>query len=125
MIRHDKLILFSGINDIDALFSQKKLFFPPLFTMKVHLPIRTNMDSHNNLVFFMVGHHKVILFIGISDIDALDSFKMLFSHYFLELEFVRQLRQEWVHIIITFLFMIGGHKLFLLIGINDIDALVS
>ena len=73
----------------------------------------------------MNGYHKHILLIGINNIDALDSYEKLLLLPFLELKFVFQLGQIWIHIIISFLFMIRHHKHILLIGINDIEALVS
>ena len=73
----------------------------------------------------MIVHHKHILLIGISDIDALVSLEKHLLLPFLELKFVFKLGQTWIHIIISFLFMIGHHKHILLIGINDIEALVS
>ena len=52
MIGHHKLIPRIRINNIDALVSSKKLFFPPFFRIKVLLSVRTKMDSHNNLLSF-------------------------------------------------------------------------
>ena len=46
-------------------------------------------------------------------------------HYFLELKFICQLGQTQIHIVLSFIFMIGQHKLILIIRINEIDALVS
>ena len=45
------------IHDIDALVWQEKLFLSPVFLrIKVHLLNRTNLDSRNNLYFFVIGH---------------------------------------------------------------------
>ena len=69
----------------------------------------------------MIRYHKLIPRIGVNEIEALVSFKKICSHHFLESKFICQLGQTRIHIIITFLFMIGYHKLIFLIGINDID----
>ena len=76
-IGHHKLVLLIGINDIDALVSQEKLFFQPFFRIKVHLSTRTNIDSHINLFIFMIGLHKLILLVGINDMEALLFYEML------------------------------------------------
>ena len=73
----------------------------------------------------MIGHHKHILLIGINDIEALVSLEKHIFPPFLELMFVGRFRQTRIHKIISFLFMIRHHKRILLIGINDIEALVS
>ena len=73
----------------------------------------------------MIGHQNDILHVGINDIDALVSSEKLFLFPFLELKFIFQLGETWIHIIISFIFMIGHRKHIPLLGINDIDALVS
>ena len=73
----------------------------------------------------MIGHHKHILFVWINDINALVSLEKHFLLPFLELKFVFQLGQTWIHTIISFLFMIGHHRQILLIEINDIKSLDS
>ena len=70
----------------------------------------------------MIGHHKHFLLVGINDIDALVSKEKLLLLPILELKYVFQLAQTWIHIVISFHFMIGHHKHVLLVGINDIDA---
>ena len=52
MFGHHKLVVFMGINDIDALVLQKKSFFSTIFRIKASLSIQTNTDSHNNLFPF-------------------------------------------------------------------------
>ena len=73
----------------------------------------------------MIGHHKHILLIGINDIDALVSLEKHHFPPFLELMFVGRFRKSRIHKIISFLFMNRHHKHLLLIGIDDIEALVS
>ena len=51
--------------------------------------------------------------------------KSISSHHSLESKFVCWLEEKWIHIIIFFLFLIGHHKLILLIGINDVDDFIS
>ena len=70
MIGHHKLILLIGKNDIDALVSYEKLIFPSFFSVKVHLLIETNTDSHSNSFLSMIGHLKLILLTRINGIDA-------------------------------------------------------
>ena len=74
-------------------------------------------------ILFMIGQHKFILLIGINEL-VLWFYKKIFTFYhFLESKFICQLRQTWIHIKISFLFMIGHHKHILLIRINDNDAI--
>ena len=73
----------------------------------------------------MIRHHKLILLFEINDIDALVSQEKPLLLQFLELMFVCRFKQTWIHITISFHFMIGRHKYILLFGINDIIALVS
>ena len=73
----------------------------------------------------MIGHQKDILHVGINDIDALVSLEKLLLLPFLELKFVFQLGETWIHIIISFILMIGHRKHILLVWINDSNALVS
>ena len=51
-IWHHKLILLIGINKIDALVSEEKLFFPSFFSIKVHLSIGASTDSQSNILSF-------------------------------------------------------------------------
>ena len=51
MIRHNKHILLIGIDDIDALDWQEKLFLLPFVGINVILLIITNIDARNNLFF--------------------------------------------------------------------------
>ena len=73
MIGHHKLVLLIWINDIDALVSFEKQFFLPFLSFKVHLLIRSEIDSHNISFLLNIGHHKLIRLIRIKDIDALVS----------------------------------------------------
>ena len=61
------------MNDIDALVSEEKLFFPLFFSVKVHLSIGTNADSLYNVIFIHDWDHKLILLVQMNDIAALVS----------------------------------------------------
>ena len=50
--------------------------------------------------------------------------KSLSFHHFLEAKLVRQLGQTWMHVIISFVFIIRHHKHILLIEIGDINTFV-
>ena len=52
---------------------QKKTSLVTNFRIEVHLSIGINIDSYSNLVSFMIGNDKLILFVEINDIDALVS----------------------------------------------------
>ena len=73
----------------------------------------------------MIRYHKHNLLIVINDIGALVSYEKLLFLPFLELVFIYRFEQTRIHIIISFILNIGHHKHLLLIGINDIEALVS
>ena len=61
------------MNDIDALVSEEKLFFPSFFSVKVHLSIGTNTDSLYNVLSIHDWDHKLILLVEMNDIVALAS----------------------------------------------------
>ena len=72
-IGHHKLILLVGMNDIDALVSEEKIFFQLFFSVRVHLSIETNMDSLYNVLSILDRDHKLILLVEMNDIVALVS----------------------------------------------------
>ena len=90
MIGHYKHILFVGINDIDALASKETSLFT-ISRIKVCLSFGMNKDSNNNLLFFMIRHHKHILLIWINDFAAFVSKEKLLFLRFLELKLIFQL----------------------------------
>ena len=94
MIGRHKHILHIALSDMDAFGFKRKISLSTIFRINVRLSIWTDTDSQNNL--FMP---------------------------FLELMYVYQFGQARIHIIISFLLMIGCRKHILLIGVNDIDAL--
>ena len=66
------------------------------------------MDTHNNLHPFCYGHYNHILLITIHGIDALDfQEKLLFPPFSLQLMFIREMRQTWILVIISILFVMG------------------
>ena len=91
MVRHHKHILLVGINGINALVFIRTIFLSTIFRIEVRLSIKKNMDSHNNLLSFVIGHYKHILLIMINDFDALVLEEKHHFLPFLELKFVFQL----------------------------------
>ena len=76
-------------------------------------------------VLFVIRHHKHALLIRIHDSDALELHEKLFFPLFsLELKFIHQMRETWVLVIRSILFVIGPHKKILLLRIYCINALV-
>ena len=118
MIWHHKFTLLTGINELILWFHKKNFTFYQ--RINVHLSIWKNMDSYNNLIFFVIGHHKHVLLIVIDDMDALVSQEKLIFLPILVLMFVHRFGQTWIHIIIIFHLMVGHHKVILLIGINEL-----
>ena len=76
-------------------------------------------------IIFMIGHYNHILLFEMYDIDALVWQENLFFRPFsLESKFFHQMRQTWILITISIIFMIGHYNDVLLIEIHDIEALV-
>ena len=125
MIGHHKMILLIRINELMLWFYKKNFttghflkskFVCQLGLTRVHIIIS---------FLFMVRNHKLIFLIGINDIDASLSQEKLLFLPFSELMFVHWFGQTRIHIIISFFLVIGHHKHILVIGIKDIEALVS
>ena len=104
-------------------FCKKHFFSTNFLRIKVRLSNKKNMDSCNNLHSFY--YWADIVLIGIYNTCALVSQEKLFSTIFLETKSLRQVRQTWIPIIISFFFVIGHHKHVLLIRIHSICAFVS
>ena len=76
-------------------------------------------------ILFMIGHHEQVL-IRIHDIDAFLSQQNLFLPSFsLESKFIHQMRQTWILLRISIIFVIGHHKHIFLTGIHYIYSLAS
>ena len=112
VIGHRKRVPFIVIHDIDALFSQENLFFPP-FSLKskfIHQITQTLILVIISILF-MIGHHKYVFLIAIHNINALVSQeKLFFPPVFLEPLFVCQMRQTLIIVIIYIIFVIRHHK---------------
>ena len=100
-----------------------KTFPSTIFRNKDHLSIGIKMDSHNNVHSFNVGQQKFIPLIGINELMLWFHKENFTFHHFLESKFVYQMWQARIHLIISFLFMIGCHKHILLFGINELMLL--
>ena len=105
-IGHYKHVLLIRIIGIDALVWQEKLFFP-MFS-KAFSSNETNLDSHNNVHFFVIGLYNHIFLFGIHDIDALVWHEVLFfPPLSSKSKFIHQIRQTWIPMVIFIPFMIG------------------
>ena len=125
MIGHHKHILLIGINDFDALVSYEELLFLPFLESKFLFQLGKTLIRIIISLLFMIGHCKHVFLVGINDFDGLVLEEKLLFLPFLESKFIFQLGKTWVHIIISFPFMIGHNNRILLVEINDFDALVS
>ena len=76
-------------------------------------------------ILVVIRHHKHILLIAIIGIHALASYEKHLFLRFLELMSIHQFGQPQIHVTISLSFVIRHHKHILLIGINDIEPLVS
>ena len=66
------------------------------------------MDTYNNLYSFCCWNHNHVLYFEIYDIDALDlQQKLFFLPFSLLSKFVCEMRQTFILIIISILFVIG------------------
>ena len=75
------------------------------------------MDTHNNIHSFCYGQYNHVLLIGVQDFNALDlQEKLFFPPLSLKLMFAHEIRQTWILIIISFLFVIGTTIIFSSLG---------
>ena len=76
-------------------------------------------------ILFVIGLYKHIFHVWVHDFDALVSHEMLFfSPFFLKSNFITQIGQTWILIIISILLVTAHYKYILFIGIHGSDALV-
>ena len=96
----------------------KKSFLSTIFlVINVHPWYETNLDTPNNLHSICYGHYNHIPLIGIHDIDVLDlQEKLSFPSFSLQLIFIRDIRQTWILLIISILFVTGITIIFPLLG---------
>ena len=68
----------------------------------------TNLDTRNNLYSFCYWHYYHVLHIGMHDLGGLDlQEKLFFPLFSLQLMFIREMRQTWILIIISIIFVMA------------------
>ena len=92
----------------------KKVFLPIIFRIiNVNLWNKVNLDTHNNIHSFCSWHYNHVLHIRILDIDASDlQEKLFFPSFYLRLMFISEMRQTWILVIISILFVVGTTIMF-------------
>ena len=96
-------------------FARKASLSTIFLIIKIHQSNETNLDTHNNLYSFCYGHYNHLLLIRIHDIDALDLQEKLLP-FLLPSKFIHQMRQTWILIIVSILFVIGTAIMFSTLG---------
>ena len=132
MIGHYKHIVLIEIHDNDALDQQEKVILSPLSFKSKFIRQKRQIWILVIISFLsVIGHYKHVFFIGIHYIDALFlCWKHCFLYFpiyfppFLRIKVHLSIGITQIHVIISFVLMTAYHKHILLIGINDIDALV-
>ena len=72
-------------------------------------------------ILFLIWHYSHVFLIGILDVDALVwQEKLFFQLFCLESKFICQIRQTWIVVIISILFMVGHYNHVFLIRIHDL-----
>ena len=85
----------------------KKSFSPSFFGIKLLSSIGRNSDLHSNLLFLLIVHHKLILHIGMNDIDALVSQEKLLFPLFFGIKLLFSIGTNSDSYSNSYLFMIG------------------
>ena len=97
---------------------ERKVFLSIIFLIiKVHSRNETNMATIITFIPFVIGHYNHVHLIGIKDIDAFNlQEKLFFPPSFLSLMFTREMRQTWILVIISILFVMGTVIIFSSLG---------
>ena len=112
-------IMFSTLGyTILMLYLCMKSFHSIIFPIiNVHPRNGTNLDTRYNTHSFHYGHYNHVLYIRIHDIDAFDlQEKLFFPPFSLQLMFIHELRQAWILITISMLFVMGTTIMFSTLG---------
>ena len=76
-----------------------------------------NQDTRNNLHSFCYGHYNHVRLFRMHDIDALDlQEKLFFQSFSLSLMFIHKMRQTWIPVTISILFVMGTTTMFFSLG---------
>ena len=111
---HHNHVLLIVVHVIDELDLQKKNFSFHHFPYSKSSSVGgINLDTHNNLHSFRYGHYNNVLLVGIHNIGASNlQEKLFFPPFSLLLKLILEMRQAWVPVICSILFVMGTTIMF-------------